>query len=132
MQDRKKILMMVAEGKISAREGNDLLFKLKKMRSPDHNESNKKLNIKLSSETEEYPILKATIPLNLVKAGFKIFPSGKNIMLNLSDKQINLSSIDWNEVFRQASNSETGDVFNLEYLDHNNERLRLHVYIDSE
>jgi len=125
MDATRKILKLISEGIVSIKEGNSLLKSIEIDKK--EKKETRKLVIKLLNEKKDQSLLKITIPLNLVKTGMRLIPREKKINMRLADQNYSLEAIDWEDIFKQASDSELGDIFNLEYLTQDNERMKLEI-----
>lgn len=112
MEDKRKILDMVAEGKITAEEAAKLLSAMNPKPVPAA--KGKRLVFQIIQEGSEKPKVNVAIPLKLAKLGMNFIPKNGKINANLGDTDFDISSINWNEIMEMAAAGETGELF---YLD---------------
>jgi SHOCT-like protein len=127
MDDKKKILEMIISGKITAEEGARLMEALNP--EPKPAQKGKKLVIQILQEGAEKPKLNIAIPLKLAKLGLSFIPKNAQFKTNLSNNDIDLSSINWQEILSLATAGEMGELFYMEVEDENNKPLIIKVLV---
>jgi len=86
------------------------------------------LIIEITQGTSDKPLLKLAIPIFLAKIGSKFIPKDAQFVVN-SGSKVDLSSIDWEEIFNLASSGEVGDILNLEINDNENV-IHIRIYVN--
>lgn len=116
MDDKRKILEMVAEGKIKAEEAAKLLEALNP-ESPKPMKKRRKIKFQIIEEGAAKPKINIAIPLNLAKFGMNFIPKNGKMDANFSGSNIDLSQINWKEIIEMAASGETGELFYMEVDD---------------
>lgn len=116
MDEKRKILEMVAEGKINSEEAAKLLEALNPVNSPKP-EKHKKIIFQIIEEGKEKPKVNIAIPLKLAKFGMNFIPKDGKLDANISGSNIDLSNVNWKEIFEMAASGETGELFYMEIED---------------
>jgi len=128
MEDRKKILNLIAEGKITAAEGARLLEALTPERKAE--KRNKRLVVQIWQEDSEKPKLNIALPLNLAKLGLSFIPENSSFKTRLNNSDFDFSQINWKDILDLAASGETGELFYLEVEEENNKPLIIKVLVD--
>ena len=129
MNEKKKIIDMLASGKINASQAEELIKAIaSKRRSASHNES-KRMVFDVIKRDMEKRIVHIAIPISFINAGLKIIPKGAIIKTKIGESSFDISSINWEDIFSQAVGGEIGDLFYMEIEDENNP-LIIHIYIE--
>jgi len=128
MEDKKKILEMITNGKITAEEGARLIEAL----DPNKKKAKKgkRLVLQILQEGVEKPKLNIAVPLKLAKLGLSFIPKNAQFNTNLSNSEIDLSTINWKEILDLAVSGETGEIFYMEVEDEGNKPLIIKVMVD--
>ncbi len=127
MEDKKKILDMITEGKITAEEGARLIEALGQ--KPENSSKGKKLVVQILQEGAEKPKLNIAIPLKLAKFGLSFIPKNAQFKTNLNNSEIDLAAINWQEILDLAAAGETGELFYMEVEDENDRPLIIKVLV---
>jgi len=109
MEDKRKILDMVAEGKITAEEAAKLLSAMNPKPVPAT--KGKRLVFQIIQEGSEKPKVNIAIPLKLAKFGMNFIPKNGKINADLGNSDFDISSINWQEIMEMATAGETGELF---------------------
>jgi len=127
MENKKRILDLITEGKITADEGAKLLEAL----DPEKKDKKrgKKLIIQILQEGVEKPKLNIALPLGLAKFGLSFIPKNTSFSTNLNDSNIDLASINWKEILETASTGETGELFYMEIEDEDKKPLIIRILV---
>ncbi|MCF7793900.1 MAG: hypothetical protein K9N09_09155 [Candidatus Cloacimonetes bacterium] len=116
MDEKRKILEMVAEEKISAEEAAKLLEALNPAPAKPATKG-KKLIFQIIQEGIEKPKVNIAIPLKLAKFGMSFIPKNGKLDTNISGTNIDLSSINWKEIMEMAASGEMGELLYMEVED---------------
>ena len=127
MEDKKKILDMITEGKITAEEGARLIEALNQ--KPENSSKGKKMVVQILQEGAEKPKLNIAIPLKLAKFGLNFIPKNAQFKTNLNNSDIDLAAINWQEILDLAAAGETGELFYMEVEDENDRPLIIKVLV---
>ncbi len=119
---------MVADGKISAQEGERLLSALIPKSAPTI--KGKKLVIRITQEGKPKPKVNIAIPLNLAKIAGKFIPKHAKINANLGSSNFDFSSIDWKEIVDMASSGEVGDLFFMEVEEDDGTPTTIRIFVE--
>ncbi len=112
MEEKKRIINMVADGKISAEEAAKLLEALNP--KPVNSKSGRKLHILITQEGRDKPKLNLSIPVKLAQIGMKFIPKNANFDAHIESSNFDFSSINWQEIMDMVYSGEVGDLFNME------------------
>ena len=128
MEEKKRIINMVAEGKISAEEAARLLEAL----NPKlvNSRMGRKLHILITQEGSEKPKLNLSIPVKLVQIGVKFIPKNANFDAHLESTNFDFSSINWKEIMDMVSSGEVGDLFNMEVEEDDKPPTTIRIYVE--
>lgn len=124
-EEKRMILEMLKEGKISVEEAEQLLEKLNNGESPNDTPRNSKPNSKkfLRVRVTEEDKVKANvnIPIALAEVGLNLIPKGK---LKVDGKQINMD-----EILRLIEEGTEGEIVNIDAED-GGKKYKVNIYID--
>ena len=118
----KKILDLLAEGKINAEQADKLIDALK------YKKKLKKLRISIEEESGK-SLLNIKVPLFLAKFSTKFIPKDIEAKANIGNKKIDLSSINWDEIMDAASYEESGELFYME-ADDNDKKIVIRILVE--
>ena len=127
MDEKKKILDMINNGKITAEEGARLIEALEP--ETETTTTGKKLIVQILQEGAEKPKLNIAIPLKLAKFGLSFIPKNAQFKTNLNNSDIDLASINWQEILDLAASGETGEIFYMEVEDENDRPLIIRILV---
>jgi len=128
MEEKKRIINMVAEGKISAEEAARLLEALNT--KPVSLKMGRKLYIVITQEGSEKPKLNLSIPVKLAQIGMKFIPNNANFDAHLESSNFDFSSINWKEIMDMVSSGEVGDLFNMEVEEDDKPPTTIRIYVE--
>jgi len=128
MEEKKRIINMVAEGKISAEEAARLLEALHP--KPISSKMGRKLHILITQEGSEKPKLNLSIPVKLAQFGMKFISKNANFDAHLDGTNFDFSSINWKEIMDMVSSGEIGDLFNMEVEEDNKLPTTIRIYVE--
>ncbi|MEA2103127.1 MAG: hypothetical protein U9P79_00570 [Candidatus Cloacimonadota bacterium] len=129
MSETKKIIDMVADGKISAEEASKLLSAISS-KSKKKKISGKKLRIIVEEENREKPKVNISIPISLAKLGIKFIPKNSGFHANINNTNFDFSSIDWKEIVELATSGETGDLFHIEVDEDDGATTTVRIFVE--
>ena len=128
MEEKKRIINMVAEGKISAEEAARLLEALNPKSASS--KMGRKLHIVIKQEGSEKPKLNLSIPVKLAQIGVKFIPKNANFDAHLESSNFDFSSINWKEIMDMVSSGEVGDLFNMEVEEDDKPPTTIRIYVE--
>lgn len=129
MDEKRRIIEMLAEKKISAEEAAKLLNAVGKTKN-EVGKKKKFLKIMVSKDTKSKPIVNISIPILLIKLGLKFIPKEQMLDAKLNDTNFDFSSIDWDELLKVASQEEVGDLFNAEIEEDDGSTTKVRIYVE--
>ncbi|MGG5460400.1 SHOCT-like domain-containing protein [Clostridium sp. B9] len=134
MDEKKKILEMISEGKISAEEGMKLLDALGEQKEEIHIKKKvyKTLKVKVEVENDEVRV-NLSIPLSIIKiaSGFtKFIP--EEAMNDIEKNGVNLKEIDFKEILEKIENGELDDptICDIDINDKESGKVIVKIYVD--
>ncbi|KQC11371.1 MAG: hypothetical protein APR54_11000 [Candidatus Cloacimonas sp. SDB] len=128
MEDRKKILDLIAQGKITAAEGAKLLEAL--IPETKAERKSKRLVVQIWQEDSEKPKLNIALPLNLAKLGLSFIPKNSQFKTSLNNSDFDFSQINWQDILDLAASGETGELFYLEVEEQNNKPFIIKILVE--
>ena len=129
MEDKKRILDMLAEKKINAEEAMKLLSAINE-KKVEEGKSGRFLKIQVYKNDDTKPKVNVSIPLMLVKLGAKFIPKDKSFSANINNNSFDLSGLDWDELLKLASKGELGDIFNADIDEDDGNITRVRIFIE--
>jgi len=128
MEEKRKIIDMVADGKISAQEAKKLLAAMSPKTAPTI--KGKKLIIRITQEGKSKPKVNIAIPIKLAKIGMHFIPKDAKINASLGSSKFDVSSIDWKEIINMASSGEVGDLFFMEVEEDDGTPTTIRIFVE--
>lgn len=128
MDEKRKIIDMVADGKISAQEGEKLLTAITPKNAATI--KGKKLVIRITQEGKSKPKVNIAIPLNLAKIVGRLIPKNAKFKADLGSSNFDFSSIDWKEIVEMASSGEVGDLFFMEVEEDDGTPTTIRIFVE--
>jgi hypothetical protein len=128
MEDKRKILDMVAEGKITAEEAAKLLSAMNPKPVPAA--KGKRLVFQIIQEGTEKPKVNIAIPLKLAKFGMNFIPKNGKINADLGDTDFDISSINWQEIMEMATAGETGELFYMDIDEEDKGTITIRISVE--
>ncbi|MCK4311516.1 MAG: hypothetical protein KAW88_02145 [Candidatus Cloacimonetes bacterium] len=128
MEDKRKILDMVAEGKITAEEAAKLLQALNP--NPKIRGNGKRLVFQIIQEGSSKPKVNIAIPIKLAKFGLNFIPKNGKINASFGNSNFDMSSINWKEIFDMASSGETGELFYMEIEEEDKPPTTIRIFVE--
>ena len=129
MEDKKRILDMLAEKKINAEEAMKLLSAINE-KKVEEGKTGRFLKILVYKNDDTKPKVNVSIPLMLVKLGAKFIPKDKSFSANINNNSFDLSGLDWDELLKLASKGELGDIFNADIDEDDGNITRVRIFIE--
>ena len=126
MKDRRKILDMVAEGKISDSEAAKLLAALDEPVA----KKGKKFVVLVTREGSTPPKLKIALPISVVKLAAGLIPVNSTMNAKLGESRFDFSQVNWKELFALAAAGEMGDLFYADVEEDNSTVTTVRVYVE--
>lgn len=111
MDEKKKILKLLAEKKITATEAQRLLEALSKKSKP---REPARLIFRVLRDDREEPVFNLEIPLPMVKIAARIVPPGIRLQTGFRGFAADLSRINWRQIFQIAARGELGEILTLD------------------
>ncbi len=128
MEEKKRIINMVAEGKISAEEAAKLLQALNP--KPSGSKMGRKLHIVITQEGSAKPKMNLSIPVKLAQIGMKFIPKNASFDAHFEGSNFDFSSINWKEIMDMVSSGEVGDLFNMEVEEDDKPPTTIRIYVE--
>jgi len=129
MKKKKRILDMVANGKISSHEAEKLLKALNP-KSKQTNKKNSKFIIRITNENEEFYKLNVVLPLSLFKFGLKLLPKPEKLRAEMSNTNFDFSRINWQEIYQMIEAGEKGDLIYMDYEENDGTISTLRIFVE--
>ncbi len=128
MEEKKRILGMVEQGKISPQEAEKLLsaLDLKQNKASE----NSKLKIQISNEDKNNIILNVGIPLELIKLGLKFLPDPEDLQADVGNTNFDLSRVNWQEILEMAAAGITDDLFYMDYREDDGTLSTINIFVE--
>lgn len=130
MDDRKKILEMVANKIITPDEAAKLLEAMNPTPQKEKIYKGKRIHIEIKQDNRKKPLLNLSIPINIAKLGLKFFPKNGNFNASVSDSNFDFSSVDWKQILEMAKMGEIGELFYMEVDEDDGSSTTIRIYID--
>ncbi len=129
MDDKRRILEMLADKKITSEEAMNLLEAINE-KKVKKNGLGRFLKITVFQNNQETPKVNVSIPIMLVKLGAKFIPKDKKLNAEIGNSSFDLSDLDWDELLKLASKEEIGDIFNAEIDEDNGVITKVRIFIE--
>ena len=128
MDEKRKIIDLVSQGKISAEEAAKLLQAL----NPKSKviKKGKRLILQVKKEGAEKPKVNLTIPLNLAKIGLSFLSKNGKINASFGNSNFDFSSINWKEIIEMATSEEIGELLYLEVEEDDGSITLVRVFVE--
>jgi DUF4097 and DUF4098 domain-containing protein YvlB len=128
MDENRRILEMVADGKILADEAAKLLEALNPAVKPIA--KGRKIRFIIIQEGSEKPKVNIVIPLKLAKFGMSFIPKNGNFDAHINGSNIDLSKVNWSEILEMAIAGETGELFYMEVEEDNGKTVIIKLIVE--
>ncbi|HPR17494.1 MAG TPA: hypothetical protein PLD62_04535 [Candidatus Cloacimonadota bacterium] len=128
MDEKRKILEMLAEGKIGAEEAAQLMDAVNPGTKPAI--KGKKMIFQVIREGIAKPKVNIVIPLKLAKFGLNFIPKNGNLNAQISGSNVDLSDVNWQEILEMAASGETGELFYMEVDDDEGKTLIIRMMVE--
>lgn len=128
MEEKRKILDMVAEGKISADEAAKLLEAMNPITKSQV--KGRKIIFQVIQEGASKPKVNIVIPLKLAKFGMSFIPKNGKFDAHIGGSNVDLSNVNWKEILEMAVAGETGELFYLEVEEDNGKTVIIKIIVE--
>lgn len=122
MNEKRRILKMVATGTITAREGEKILAAMQKPKTSE------KLYIQITRENATKPSVNLAIPMKYVPLGWKLLTSKFTVASEQSD--YDLSQLNWQQINSMVAAGEKGELFYSEITEKDGSTSEVRVFIE--
>ena len=130
MNEKKKIIDMLAIGKINAVQAEELLKAISTTKKSTVKSEKRKLIFEIKEQDSEKKFIHIELPVSLLHAGLKIIPKEAVINAKIGNSAFDVSSINWDDIFSQAAGGEVGDLFYMEIDTEDEHPIIIHIYIE--
>ena len=130
MNEKKKIIDMLANGKIDANQAEELLKAISSKRKSPGNSEKRRLVFEIKEQDSEKKIVHITLPITLLQAGLKIIPTEAVINAKIGNSAFDISSINWDDILLQAAGGDVGDLLYMEINNDDKHQIIIHIYIE--
>ena len=130
MNEKKKIIDMLANGKIDANQAEELLKAISSKRKSPGNSEKRRLVFEIKEQDSERKIVHITLPITLLQAGLKIIPTDAVINAKIGNSAFDVSSINWDDILSQAAGGDIGDLLYMEINNDDKYPIIIHIYIE--
>jgi len=128
MKEKKKILDMVAEGKISADEASKLFEAMNPVEKSQA--KGKKIIFQVIQEGAAKPKVNIAIPLKLAKIGMHFIPKNGKFDAQIGSSNVDLSKVNWKEILELAVSGETGELFYMEVEEDDGKTMIIKIMVE--
>ncbi len=130
MNEKKKIVDMLAGGKINATQAEELLKAISSKKKSAVRNEKRRMIFEIKEQDSEKKFIHIELPVSLLHAGLKIIPKEAVINAKIGNSSFDVSSINWEDIFSQAAGSEAGDLFYMEIDNEDEHPIIIHIYIE--
>lgn len=129
MDERRRIIEMLAEKKVTADEAAKLLEAVNDKKITT-GKAKRFLKILVAKDNKSKPVVNVTIPIMLIKLGLKFIPKEQMINANINSTNFDFSGIDWEELLKAATQEEVGDLFSAEIEEDDGSTTKVRIYVE--
>ncbi|HHE40251.1 MAG TPA: hypothetical protein ENL10_01970 [Candidatus Cloacimonetes bacterium] len=129
MNEKKKIIDMLANGKIDANQAEELLRAISSKRKSSRMSEKRKFVFEIMEQDSEKKIVHIDLPVTLLRAGLKFIPKEAVINAKIGSSAFDISSINWDDILSQAAGGDVGDLLYMEINNDDKHPIILHIYI---
>ncbi len=129
MNEKKKIVDMLANGKIDASQAEELLKAVSSKKKGSVRNEKRRMIFEIKEQDSEKKIIHVELPVSLLHAGLKIIPKDAVINTKIGNSAFDFSSINWDDIISQAAGGDVGDLLYMEINDEERP-LIIHIYIE--
>jgi len=129
MNEKKKIVDMLASGKVDAKQAEELLKAISFKRKSTVRSEMRKLVFDIQEQDSEKHIVHIELPISLLQAGLKILPREAVINAKIGNAAFDISSINWDDIISQAAGGDVGDLLYMEINNDDEHPIIIHIYI---
>ena len=130
MNEKKKIIDMLANGKIDANQAEELLKAISSKRKRPGNSEKRRLVFEIKEQDPEKKIVHVELPVTLLQAGLKIIPTEAVVNAKIGNSAFDVSSINWDDILSQAAGGDVGDLLYMEINNDDKHPIIIHIYIE--
>lgn len=130
MNEKKKIVDMLAGGKIDACQAEELLKAISSKRKSSVRSEKRRLVFEIKEQDSEKQIVHIELPVSLLHAGLKIIPKEAVINARVGNSTFDISSINWDDIISQAAGGDVGDLLYMEINNEDEHPTIIHIYIE--
>lgn len=128
MNEKKRIINMIVEKKISAEEGAKLIEALNNRNKTTSKP--KKLCLRVIEDGGKKAKVNIAIPLNLAKLGVGLIPKSGKLGASIGNTDFDFSQINWKDIIDLAISGEEGELFYLEIEGDNNKTYIITISVE--
>jgi len=125
-EERKKILEMLAQKRITSEEAERLISAL----SGNSGKIASYLYLEIKKNNEDHAKFRMKFPIALIRAGIKILPKSKNLNMQMNTTDFDFSSINWDEVMKLINEGKMGDILNLEVTEKDSSVTTIRIFTE--
>lgn len=130
MNEKKKIIDMLAGGKINAAQAEELLKAISSKKKSSVRNEKRRMIFEIKEQDSEKKFIHIELPVSLLHAGLKIIPKEAVINARVGGAAFDISTINWEDIFAQAAGGEVGDLFYMEIDNKDEHPIIIHIYIE--
>jgi len=130
MNEKKKIIDMLAGGKINAAQAEELLKAISSKKKSSVRNEKRRMIFEIKEQDSEKKFIHVELPVSLLHAGLKIIPKEAVINARVGGAAFDISAINWEDIFAQAAGGEVGDLFYMEIDNKDEHPIIIHIYIE--
>ena len=129
MNEKKKIIDMLANGKIDANQAEELLRAISSKRKSSRMTEKRKFVFEIMEQDSEKKIVHIDLPVTLLRSGLNFIPKEAVINAKIGSSAFDISSINWDDILSQAAGGDVGDLLYMEINNDDKHPIILHIYI---
>ncbi len=128
MDERAKILRLVAENKITPAEASRLIEALLSKKKKE--KQARRLVINVWKEDEEKPAMVLKVPIALIQLGARFVPVKARAGLSVGSSEFDFSAMNWEDIFEIAARGEIDDIVSLDLADDRGNPVSIRIYTE--
>ncbi len=128
MKEKRKVLDLLAQKKISAEEANDLLKSLEGKQ--EKAVSARKLVLEIRQQKGLKAHFRIAIPLIITKMFRSSLTSAIEWSAEFGESEFDLNALNWNEIISMASSGDLGDIVNLNFEQGEDTPFSLRIFVE--
>ncbi len=130
MNEKKKIVDMLAGGKINATQAEELLKAISSKKKSAVRNEKRRMIFEIKEQDSEKKFIHIELPVSLLHAGLKIIPTEAVINTRVGNSTFDISSINWDDIISQAAGGDVGDLLYMEINNEDEHPIIIHIYIE--